>query len=414
MNKEIFSKKQKEFISVFKNGSLKRINLLEGSVRSGKTYISLVVWSLYVATKPKDAIFFMAGKTLGTLKRNCLDLLESMLGKNVFTYSLSKKEAILFGRKVYLEGANDKRSESKIRGLTLDGAYLDELTLFDEDFFSMLLSRLSKKGAKLIATTNPDNPNHWLNQNYILRKDKLDMLIMKFLIDDNIFLDKKYVENLKKEYTGAFYDRFILGKWKAADGVIYPEFANESEKFIVDEVDKNDIAFATVGVDFGGNKSAHAFVCTGILKGFKGVVVLDEFYLKEKVTSQRLESEFVNFIKRIKKNYNVCDIYCDSAETTLISSFSARAYAEGLCVDVRNAKKGKITQRIQFFNILLSNGAFFIHRKCKNVCSALSEAVWDAASDMRLDDGTVNVDSLDALEYSCEEYMKDIICVLSN
>lgn len=413
MNNRVFSPKQEKLISLFKNGALKRINLLDGSVRSGKTYISLVLWALYVATMPKDGSYIMVGKTLTTLKRNCLDILESIAGSNAFTFSISKKEGTLFGRKLFFEGVNDKRSESKIRGMTLSGAYCDELTLFDEDFFSMLLSRLSQKGAKLIATTNPDNPNHWLNKKYIKRKDKLDMLVMKFLIDDNVFLDKSYVENLKKEYTGIFYDRFILGKWKAAEGVIYPLFADNSERYMVDDVDAKDIAFASIGVDFGGNKSAHAFVLVGILKDFKGIAVLDEFYLKEKITSKRLEDEFVGFVRRAKLKYNVCDVFCDSAETTLIASFASAAAKEGLGVDIRNAKKSKITERIRFINQIMGCDAFLIKRTCKNVCEALESAVWDTKNnqDVRLDDGSVNIDSLDALEYACEEYMKDIIYI---
>ena len=122
---------------------------------------------------------------------------------------------------VYLEGVNDTRAQAKIRGMTLTGAYCDEVTLFTEEFFVMLLSRLSTPGAKLIGTTNPDSPSHWLMAKYLRRGDQLDLLDMKFTIEDNIFLGREYVEALKKEYTGVFYDRFILGLWKAAEGVIY-------------------------------------------------------------------------------------------------------------------------------------------------------------------------------------------------
>ena len=142
------------------------------------------------------------------------------VGSKNFTYSLPKKEARLVGRLVYLEGVNDSRAESKIRGMTLQGALCDELTLFTEDFFAMLLSRLSMPGAKLFGSTNPDNPNHWLMEKYIKRQGELDMLVMKFLIDDNTSLDPEYVSQLKKEYTGVYYDRFILGKWVVADGII--------------------------------------------------------------------------------------------------------------------------------------------------------------------------------------------------
>ena len=186
-------------------GGLRRINVLHGSVRSGKTWISLVLWCVWIRNMPKDKNYLMTAKTLTTLKRNCLDLLEVLAGRNNFKYSISKKEGVLYGRKIYLEGVNDMGAESKIRGMTLQGAYCDEITLFNEEFFSMLLSRLSEPGAKLFGTTNPDNPNHWFKVKYIDRKDELDFFLMEFLIDDNTFLDPRYVAELKKEYTGVFY-----------------------------------------------------------------------------------------------------------------------------------------------------------------------------------------------------------------
>ena len=121
-----------------------------------------MLWAFWVKTMPQDGLYMMCAKSLTTLKRNCLLLLQDQVGENNFKFSLAAKEGYLFGRRILLEGANDARSESKIRGLTLQGAYCDELTQFPEDFFAMLLSRLRMPGAKLFATTNPDSPMHWL------------------------------------------------------------------------------------------------------------------------------------------------------------------------------------------------------------------------------------------------------------
>ena len=209
---------------LWQTNQLKRLNLLEGSVSSGKTWISLVLWAFWVKTMPQDALYMMCAKSLTTLKRNCLLLLQELVGESNFTFSISTKEGQLFGRKILLEGANDIRSEGKIRGLTLQGAYCDELTQFPEDFFTMLLSRLRMAGAKLIATTNPDAPSHWLKVKYIDRADELDLLDVKFLLDDNTTLPADYVENIKKEYIGVFYERFILGLWTLAEGIIYPMY----------------------------------------------------------------------------------------------------------------------------------------------------------------------------------------------
>ena len=211
-------------MKLWQTNRLKRINLLEGSVSSGKTWISLVLWAFWVKTMPDDCLYMMCAKSLTTLKRNCLLLLQELVGENNFTFSVPAKEGQLFGRKVLFEGANDARSEAKIRGLTLQGAYCDELTQFPQDFYTMLLSRLRKPGAKLFATTNPDSPSHWLKTNYIDRQNELDFLDVKFLLDDNTTLPPDYVENIKREYTGIFYERFILGNWVLAEGLIYPMY----------------------------------------------------------------------------------------------------------------------------------------------------------------------------------------------
>ena len=240
--------KQKQFAMT----RIKRINILQGSVSSGKTYCSLSTWGMRIYCSPKDYVFLMAGKTQTTLKRNCLTLLESMFGCN-FTYSMSTKTARLFGHLIYLEGADNARAEDKIRGITLDGAYIDEATLIPESFFTMLLSRLRRPGAFLYATTNPDNPLHWLKTNYIDKADELDVAVWNFRLEDNTFLPRDYVENIKKEYTGVFYKRFILGEWVLADGLVFSAF-NADIHTIKEpplETINKEYAEKYIGVDYG-------------------------------------------------------------------------------------------------------------------------------------------------------------------
>lgn len=406
----IYTSKQRELMGKWQRGELRRINLLEGSVSSGKTWISLVLWAFWVAGMPIDKLYLMCAKSLTTLKRNCLIPLEELVGSSNFTFSIAAKEGYLFGRRVLLEGANDVRSESKIRGLTLQGAYCDELTQFPEDFFAMLLSRLRVPAAKLIATTNPDNPNHWLKANYIDRANELDFLDEKFLIADNTTLDPEYVENVKREYTGVFYDRFILGLWKTAEGAIYREFADNTEKYLLDGP-PDDIAFATLGMDFGGNGSAHAIICTGFSRRLRKIVILDEYYRKEIISPKQLENDACDFIRRCKSRYKIVDMYCDSAEQVLIRGLKAAAVHEKIPINIQNARKSEILGRIRFFNAIISQERFFILRKCTRIIEALRSAVWSSKTleDERLDDGRCNIDSLDAMEYSAEPYMEDMI-----
>ena len=291
----------------------KRINLLTGSVRSGKTYISLLKWAIFVGTMPEDADFLMTGKTLTSLKRNCLGLLQDLVGSNNFKFSISQKTAKLFGRTVWLEGANDDRAEGKIRGMTLAGAYVDELTQIPADFYKMLLSRLSVKNAKLYATTNPDTPSHWVKAD-IIDNDEIDKKIWNFTLDDNIILkneNEEYFDNLKKEYLsmgGVFYERFILGHWVNAEGLIYKQFANHPEMFMRDKaVDENgnrlNFFIISIGIDYGATKGETEFKATGITPLFKEVWTIGEKKMAGLFTPEDIYQEFIKFYYEIVNEY---------------------------------------------------------------------------------------------------------------
>lgn len=228
----------------------KRINLLSGSVRSGKTYVSLLKFAVFVAKSKKKDEFLMCGVTLTTLKRNCLDLLTDLVGSNNFKYSLTAKEGRLFGRRIFFEGDSDSSREGNIRGMTLKGAYVDEVTLCNQDFYKMLLSRLSVEGAKLYATCNPDAPSHFIKEDYIDKEDELNLKVWNFYLEDNTFLPKEYIRDLKKEYTDVFYDRYILGEWVLAEGIIYKNYksAIEEMEINISEVETRDMC---VSCDYG-------------------------------------------------------------------------------------------------------------------------------------------------------------------
>ena len=410
-----FTEKQKQLMRSFKGNELKRLNILEGSVRSGKTWISLILWAVWVASRPKEHLYMMCAKSLKTLKRNCLLPLQGLIGEKNFTFSEVKKEGVLFGRRIMLEGANDERSESKIRGITLGGAYCDELTLFPKDFFIMLLSRLSVKDAKLIATTNPDMPSHWLLTEY-LTNDELgdDIFRMFFHIDDNTTLDHDYISALKKEYTGVFYDRFIRGLWVAAEGVIYDQYADAPEKFAVDSIPRGEVlSTVNIGLDFGGNGSKHALVCTAITDGYKKVYTLRSA-LKEafNATPQKLYEWVYDFCKDIQRRYGtVTALYADSAEQTLIAGL--RVALAPLGITVRNSLKRPINDRIWATTLLMGGGRFFLLApECQSLHEALLTAVWDdkaVGKDKRLDNGTSDIDTLDAFEYSVERHFPMLI-----
>ncbi len=381
-------------------------------MRSGKTWISLIVWALWVATRPKDYLYMMCAKSLQTLKRNCLLPLQELVGKNNFSFSTSTKEGILFGRKIMLEGANDARSEGKIRGITLGGAYCDELTLFPKDFFAMLLSRLSEPGAKLIATTNPDVPTHWLLTEYLKNENLSGGLFrMFFHIDDNTTLPADYVESLKKEYTGVYYDRFIRGDWVVANGAIYRVFTDSPSAYNAVEIPAFE--YLNVGLDFGGNGSKHALCASGITHDMRELYALKtERIPAADMTPQALYKRVYDFCEDILKRYGkISAVYADSAEQTLIAGL--RQALRPLGIVVKNSLKREINDRIFATTMLMAGGRFRLaSEECGTLIDAFRGAVWNdkiIGKEERLDDGTSDIDTLDAFEYSFERFIPQLI-----
>ena len=388
----VYTSKQRELLRMWQEGKLKRINLLEGSVRSGKTWISLVLWAFWIATMPRDGNYLMVAKTLTSLRRNCLDLLQELVGTKYFTYSLARKEAYLFGRHIYLEGANDARAESKIRGMTLQGAYCDELTLFTEDFFSMLLSRLSCPGAKLIATTNPDSPMHWLKVKYMDRANELNMMIMRFLIEDNTFLAPGYVENLKHEYTGVFYDRYILGLWVVAEGRVYPMFTDNPDRFILHGTTAGMDGQFYVSIDYGTvNPTAMQLWC---VRGKEAILIRESYFDSRREGYQKTDEEHYAALEELTRGYYIRRVIVDPSAASFIETI--RRHGKFYVWEAENS----VINGIRVTGTLLNAGMIKIHESCKDTIREFGLYRWD---EKKHEDAVIkeNDHAMDAMRYFC-------------
>lgn len=403
-----FSPKQLEFLEDVRHHKLKFQNILEGSVRSGKTYVSLFAWLQLVGIAPKGMDFLMVGKTVTSLKRNCLNCL-SYMAEGLFHYSITRKEASFLDHKIYLEGVNDVRAENKIRGMTLMGAYCDEVTLFTEDFYNMLLTRLTSKGAFLLATTNPDTPSHWLKKDFIDKKDSKSVAVYHFNLEDNTALSPQIINTLKSQFTGVFYDRFILGKWVSAEGLIYAYFANNKNKFLVERIDIFDIAAVHFGLDYGASKSTTAIICIGIGRNYNCMYVLDELVINGVNSPEEMYERFYEFYLKVSNEYGfVRSIVADWGGLGQVITKGLKRFClqKNVQISVEDCYKYKINNRISFTCSMLATHRIKIHKRCKNFIESLESAIWDPnKEDTRLDDGTFNVDVLDAFEYAFANYL---------
>ena len=404
-----------------------RWNIKSGATRSGKTYLDIdfKIVDRIIERRGKSGIAIICGKNYGTIERNVIIPLREVYGNligSITNTSKNKSTHIMIADEpVYLFGAGDISRIDTLRGSSVKYAYCDEVVSYNPLFFEMLKSRLDKEYSICDLTCNPDNPNHWFKE---FMDSDVDKWILHFTIDDNPFLPPVFVEQLKKEYEGTvYYDRYILGLWVNAEGLIFLQFANNKNKYTVDKIE--NIIKIDIGVDFGGNKSKTMFIASGIIRTLENrngtltesykLVVLEEHHVKEKTTgagidAEQVASEHYDFYKMVAEKYNIIPqvSWCDHFDLAIIQ---IRNYhkMKGSNHKVDKVDKSSITlpDYILTINSLLNIEKLLILSQNIRVIESLSTLLYDEKSnkDAELDDGTCDVDTYDAFRYSISRFL---------
>lgn len=410
-----FSPKQQEYFRL----ATHRWNVKSGATRSGKTFMDYYVIPKRIrAVAGKAGLVVILGHTKGSLQRNIIEPLQSIWGLELVSDIKSDNTAIMFGERVYCLGADKVTRVDSIRGSSIKYCYGDEVVTWHPDVFTMLKSRLDKTYSRFDGTCNPDNPNHWFYK--FLYQSNADVYVQEYKLYDNPYLSKDFVKNLENEYRGTVYfDRYILGHWTIAEGLIYKLFANDlsGDKLML-KAQKPSLSRIVIGVDFGGSDSAHAFVATGTDRGYSNLYTL----LSEKheckngdIDPEKLGELFCEFVYKVIAVYGTPDIcYCDSAEQTLILGLKSTARKKGLgWLKIENALKTTVNDRIRCICRLQAQRRFYyMEYGCESLTKALTTAVWNPkilTEDKRLDDGTSDIDTLDAFEYTFERDISKFI-----
>ena len=328
-----------------------RVNVWEGSVRSSKTICSLLRWLQFVRTGPA-ANLVMIGRSERTLKRNIVDVLVEMLGPKRCRARWGDGELMLLGRRVYLAGASNEAAVGKIQGITLAGAYVDEVSLMPESMWSMLLSRLSVEGARLFATSNPDNPQHWLMRDYLKRasvwlrhdgqlervegRDRLDLARFSFRLADNPSLPNAYVEELSKTFVGLWRKRYIDGLWVLAEGAIYDMWDtahHTTDDLPRDRSGRLALDHYTLGIDYGTTNPFVALLL-GVHDATKRIYVVSEWRWDSRVKGRQMtDAEYSRALRRwidydlpadLSERFTVDRVYVDPSA----ASFLAQLYRD--------------------------------------------------------------------------------------
>ena len=403
----MFSVKQREFL----DNANRRWNIKYGATRSGKTHLDYYVIPKRIRkVSNEQGLNVIIGNTKGTLQRNIIEPLQIIWGTELVSDIKSDNTALLFGEKCYCLGADNIKHVNKIRGASFKYCYGDEVATWNPEVFQMLKSRLDKSYSKFDGTCNPEGPSHWFKK---FLDSGADIYQQKYTLYDNPFLAKEVLENLEMEYRGTvFFDRYILGDWKAAEGTIYMLFADETEKFLVDKVNEQ-LAIVTIGVDYGAGKSKIKFVASGITYNFRNVYVLDEMDLSGVYDPEQIYEKFIEFYKRIYEKYDKCQYaFCDygALGNVITLGLIKRCQKERMPIQVVDCSKGLINDRIFLSSTLMAQKRFYILRKNTIITKAFQDALWnDKHQDERLDDGTTDIDSLDAFEYSINSFYENLI-----
>lgn len=391
----IYTQKQQDIYSRCVNGDW-FILINHGAKRSGKTVLNndLFLQELIRVRKIADdegigkPMYILSGATLGTIQNNILNELTNKYG---ITFQFDKHNNFtLFGVYVIQAGHSTIAHLDKIRGMTAYGAYVNEASLANESVFDEIKSRCSGEGARILADTNPDHPEHWLLKDYIQNPDE-SILSYSFQLEDNTFLSERYRRNIiASTPSGMFADRNIKGLWVSGDGVVYSDF-NKDIHFISREQSEDiELVSYFAGVDWGYSH-------------YGSIVVIGEdknknYYVIEEHAAQFEEIDYwVSVAKGVKERYGNINFYCDSARPEHVVRFKRerlRAF---------NANKSILAGIEEVARLIKLNRFFVVYEIADRFREEIYKYIWDKKTGMPKKE---NDDVLDSIRYAIISHTK--------
>ena len=406
MQIETFSKKQ---IEILKFAYSEEQNLIcDGAVRSGKTITMIIAFALWAMSHFDKTNFAICGKTVSSAERNVLKPFMQFEGlpfdlsykitARILTVRCGKKENYF-----YIFGGKDESSYALIQGTTLAGVLFDEVALMPQSFVDQAIARtLSYENAKIWFNCNPESPNHWFYKNWITDGEK-ESKHLHFLMEDNPTLSKEAISRAKKLYTGVFYERYILGRWVRAEGIIFKDLASNPKKYMVSKDELPSLRDISMGADWGGNGSAHALTCTAI--GADNCVYVLKSSKKQApdVALEELSEWVYGFLNYVEQGYGLGKpLYVDECNCDHIDVIINSLNEKGRYIFAKTYKP-PLADRVFLYSILLADGRLkFVSGETEDLISEMQNMVYDDkhAETIPLDDGTMQIDTYDSLTYS--------------
>ena len=395
--------KQKEFWK----GCDHRWNIKCGATRSGKTFLDYYLIPKRIrAVSGKDGLYVILGNTKSTLQRNIIEPLQNIWGVDLVSDIKADNTAIMFGEKVHCIGADKINQVNRLRGSSIKYCYGDEVVTWHQDVFNMLKSRLDKSYSRFDGTCNPESPRHWFKE--FLDSDAA-IFYQQYTLYDNPFNPPEFVKNLEIEYGGTVYfDRYVLGLWKRAEGVVFPDFADNPKKYLVKKEDlPKHFKWCMMGYDLGGNKSHYGLVASALGDDNVLYVLKADEIMPQDMKPEDVEEKAKKFVEYIENTYNirVQNCYIDDAYYTIINGLNSWRYIFDNAAAVKSAMP--LIDRPKKLNKLMHKGRFkILDGQCKSLVKQLQDAVYDENIEgVICDDGSQCIDLIDAFFYSiADEY----------
>lgn len=411
----LLSDKQKWSIGA---STRRKIALWVGAVSAGKTIASLIAFVIAVLRCTGKGRIVIVGKTLQTIERNIIEPLQSvdLFGDiaNHVEHTTGSGIAWILGKEIHLIGANDTRAEEKIRGATIELAYVDEATLLPHGFWEMLITRLRVANARLLATTNPGSFNHWLNLDWIKAKEQKNMIVFHFTMHDNpLYFEggdpgPQYIQEMEAAFAGVFFDRFILGLWTNAEGAVFDMF--DPAKHVIPWASLPVMnRLLAVGVDYGTTNPTSALLLGLALnmdeigKTHPKLYLIDEYRYESGVTKQKLtDGELSNQLREWLKEEHLPNQRLEPDYVILdpsAASFRVQLAKDGL---ISTQANNEVLYGIRLVTSLLQSGQLLVTDRCTGWLKEVTEYVWDSKATEKGEDKPLkaNDHSMDAARYA--------------
>ena len=348
--------------------------ICDGAVRSGKTLALSLGFVLWAAASFDRAAFALCGKTVTALRRNVIaplmPLLRDMGIQCSEKVSRSYFDVSLAGRsnRFYLFGGRDEGSAALIQGMTLSGVFFDEVVLMPRSFVEQALARCSVSGSRMWFCCNPEKPGHWFYREWIKKAEEKNALYLHFTMDDNPSLSERVKSRYERLYSGAFYDRFVLGKWAASEGVVYPMFSPEKHVFSGEKQCERFV----ISCDYG-TVNPSSFGLWGLSSGV-WYRLREYYYSSKREGALRTDEEHYAALEELAGGHEIEKVIVDPSAASFIECIRRHGKFR-----VAKADNDVITG-IRRVSAALKEGRLMFHESCGDIIREFSLYRWSEKS----------------------------------